>query len=197
VFRVEPAGVHDLAGTYRVRLSTGDAGLDATGLYRDPDLLGHIYVGPYVVGQPGMELVLVDEGGVAGYLLAADDTPAFQDWQESEWWPALRARYPPAEGGSADAELVRIIHAPPHCPVEVAREYPAQLHIDLLEHARGQGLGRMLVERLLTDLRGRGVGGVHLEVDARNSRAMGFYERLGFRELERMPGSVLMGQRLG
>src|SRR5215210_5663001 len=70
---VRPASIHDLPGVYRVCLLAGDAGRDATSLVRDPDLLGQIYVGPYVVGEPDLALVVADDLGVGGYCLAAAD----------------------------------------------------------------------------------------------------------------------------
>ena len=196
MLRIEVAGLHDLPGAYRTGLLTGDAGRDATTLYEDPDLLGHVYVGPYIVRGQDTQLVAADEAGVAGYLLSADDTVAFEEWAEAAWWPSLRRRYPARDDASHDAGMIRHIHEPPRTPAELTRPYPAHLHIDLQERARGTGLGRRLVERLLAELRGRGVAGVHLQADAGNANAIGFYEHLGFREVGREPGGVRMGLRL-
>jgi ribosomal protein S18 acetylase RimI-like enzyme len=179
-----------------VCLLTGDAGQDATGKQDDPDLLGHVYVGPYIARGGGTQLVVVDGGGVAGYLLSADDTRAFETWAEAEWWPSLRARYEPRAGRSMDADLIRLIHAPERTPPELAAKYPAHLHIDLMPQVRGLGLGRTLIERLVAELRERGVPGVHLGVDEANTNGIGFYEHLGFREVGREPGGLLMGLRL-
>jgi ribosomal protein S18 acetylase RimI-like enzyme len=205
MLQIRSAAIHDLPGAYRVCLLTGDMGRDGSALFRDPDLLGHVYVGPYIVGQRGMQLVVVDEAGVAGYLLTADDSRAFETWAEATWWPLLRARYPlRADGsadaevdGSADAELVRLIHHPVLAPDDVVAGFPAHLHIDLLERARGKGLGRALIERSLNDLRGQGVRGVHLDVAAGNQDAIGFYEHLGFQALHADRDGMLMGMRLG
>jgi GNAT superfamily N-acetyltransferase len=196
MLRIEPAGIQDLPGAYRTCLLAGDAGKDATSLHRDPDLLGHVFVGPYLAQRSGTRLVVVDEAGSAGYLLSTDDTLAFEAWAEREWWPPLRARYALLDDDSADAEMIRNIHHPERTPPAIAAEYPAHLHIDLQERARGKGLGRMLIERLLAELRDRRVRGVHLGVDAGNDNAIGFYEHLGFREVGREPGAILMGQRL-
>lgn len=204
--RIEPAGLHDLAGAYRACLLTADQGGDATGLHRDPDLLGHVYVGPYLAQGGGTQLVVVDDAGVAGYLLSTDDTVAFEAWAEAAWWPALRVRYPrptsgpadagSADAGSADAWLVERIHAPQHAEPAIAAAYPAHLHIDLTERVRGRGLGRVLIERLIGELRGRAVAGVHLGVDPANANAIGFYRHLGFRELASLPDELVMGRRL-
>ena len=144
---IRHATLQDLPGTYRVCLLTGDAGGDATAQYRNPDLLGHVYVGPYVVGEPGHALVAADEDGVAGYCLAARDTLAFAAWAESEWWPALRAQFARRDDGTPDAAIIELLHEPPVAPRSVVDAYPAHLHIDLLERVRGTGTGRRLIER--------------------------------------------------
>ena len=185
-----------MAGVYRACLRMGEAGDDATQLYRDPDLLGHVYAGPYVARGDGTQLVVVDDTGVAGYLLSTDDTLAFEAWAEATWYPPLRARYPRLEDGSRDAEMIELIHAPERTPAELAAAYPAHLHIDLMPHVRGLGLGRTLIDQLIAELRARGIRGVHLGVDVANHNGIGFYEHLGFREVAREPGGLLMGLRL-
>lgn len=193
---IRNASLYDLPGGYRVCLATGDAGRDASGLLRDPDLLGHIYVGPYIVGQPDLAFVVADEEGVAGYCLGALDTQRFDAWKEEHWWPALRRHYLPLKGDSEDAQLIRLIHEPPPTPAGVLSDFPSHLHIDLLERMRGQGVGRAMVERLMAALAAAGSPAVHLEVAASNADAIGFYRRLGFSELEKAPDSVFMGRSL-
>lgn len=43
---IRPYQPFDLPGMYRVCLQTGDSGRDATALYSDPDLLGHVFAAP-------------------------------------------------------------------------------------------------------------------------------------------------------
>lgn len=193
---IRPATLHDLPGVYRVCLATGDSGRDASGFYRNPDLLGHVYVGPYVVGQPNLASVVADVDGVCGYLLAAEDTRAFEAWEEADWWGTLRHQYPLTAGTTRDDEIVRMFHSPPRAPDSVVTAYPAHLHIDLLERARGRGIGRALVEQLLITLRERGSPGVHLDVAVDNPNGIAFYRHLGFTDLEPTPDSLYMGMRL-
>ena len=46
---VRPSDLDDL---YRICLATGAGGGDASALYRDPKLLGHVYAAPYAVFSP-------------------------------------------------------------------------------------------------------------------------------------------------
>jgi ribosomal protein S18 acetylase RimI-like enzyme len=195
---VRRATIHDLPGTYRVCLRTGDSGKDATGLARDPDLLGHVYVGPYIVGQPDLALVVADESGVAGYCLAAGDTRAWEAGARHHWWPDLRAYYPlpTDDDGSLDASLIRQIHERPDAPAEVVGVYPSHVHIDLLERVRGAGFGRRLIETQLAQLRGLGSRGVHLDVADDNGNAIEFYRHLGFGVVVEREGSLVMGLAL-
>ena len=196
---VRPASIHDLPGVYRVCLLAGDAGRDATSLVRDPDLLGQIYVGPYVVGEPDLALVVADDLGVGGYCLAAADTRSWEAWARAEWWPVLRAHHPlpAADDTSLDAELIRHFHEPETAEDEVVDRYPAHLHIDLLERVRGAGFGRALVAKQLDQLRSRGATGVHLEVATENRNAIDFYRHLGFVELRERDDALVMGISLG
>jgi ribosomal protein S18 acetylase RimI-like enzyme len=190
---IRTATLQDLPGAYRVCLLTGDAGRDATRLFRNPELLGHVFVGPYLVGQPDLASVVVDDDGVAGYGLAAADTRAFEQWTETNWWPTLRADYPVRTDGSAEAELIASIHAPALAADDLLDEYPSHLHLDLVERVRGQGYGRRLIERVLAQLREGGSSGVHFHVASSNANAVEFYRHLGFGELERRTDSIVMG----
>jgi ribosomal protein S18 acetylase RimI-like enzyme len=180
--------VDDLDALYVVSLATGHAGGDAAALYRDPRLIGHIYVGPYAALLPGLVLVAEDAEGVAGYILGALDTRGFEDRQEAEWWPALRAVYPdpagtPADRRNADQQRCHRIHHPLRMPEDLLRRYPSHLHINLLPRLQGRGVGRRLIEQWLRMAVAGRSSGVHLAVNAANGRAVGFYRALGFGEV--------------
>src|ERR1044071_7128305 len=84
----------DLDALYRISLATGLAGGDASHLYADPKLIGHIYAAPYALLEPGLALVVDDGEGVAGFAVGTTDTTAWEQRLEQVWWPALRQRYP-------------------------------------------------------------------------------------------------------
>ncbi len=183
---------------YDICLLTGDSGEDASALHRDPDLLGAVYVGPYLRLAPEHALVGVDDEGVAGYVLGAPDTRAFEAECERSWWPPLRARYPVGSfaDDTPDDRIVRLIHAPPAASQDVVERYPAHLHIDLLPRFQGRGNGRRLMTALLDGLAAAGAPGVHLGVGTANQRAIGFYRRMGFTEVHTYTHSLIMARPL-
>jgi ribosomal protein S18 acetylase RimI-like enzyme len=202
---IRPARPGDEPGAYYVCLKTGDHGRDGEALYReDPDALGRIFVGPYLAFQPDLSLVLEDEQGLCGYALGARDSRAFYDRYEKEWRPALCARFPEPQGDPSLWTRVQEAHDSYHHPDYFCPEpydaYPAHLHIDLLPRAQGRGYGRRMLEQIMDTLRQGGAPGVHLGLSVRNTRAAGFYQRLGFRELTRVgpeaDGVIYMGKKL-
>lgn len=186
----------DFAAAYRICLATGASGRDATALYADPNLLGHIYVGPYLVLEPAHAFVLRKGSEVVGYALGARETAGFEAACTSHWWPPLRAMYPQDRARpDRDERLVRKIHQPDVTPTERVASHPSHLHIDLLPAAQGQGHGRTMLETVVQSLFDAGSPAVHLGVGASNERAIGFYRHLGFEEIAAMPGALVMGRR--
>jgi ribosomal protein S18 acetylase RimI-like enzyme len=201
---IRSASVDDTPGAYHVCLKTGDHGQDAEPLYADdPDALGRVYVGPYLAFEPELGLTLEDERGICGYALAALDSRTFYARYEAEWRRDLCARFPPPQGDPAHWTPVQRVHHAYHVPDYFCPEpydaYPSHLHIDLLPRAQGRGHGRRMLAQLMDRLRALGSPGAHLGVSPRNSRALGFYHHLGFRELTRVgsdaDGCIYMGMR--
>jgi ribosomal protein S18 acetylase RimI-like enzyme len=187
--RIRPYRPRDLDALYQVCLQTGRNGDDATSLYRDPWLIGHVHAAPYGIFQPSLAFVAQDDAGVGGYILGALDTESFEERLERDWWPRLRGRYPdppadvPQEEWTADQRKAhQIRHRFPSRP-EAAARYPSHLHIDIVPRLQGGGSGRRLMAALTGALREQGSPGVHLGVHAANTRAIGFYRHVGFTEL--------------
>lgn len=198
---IRPYQDSDLDDLYRICLQTGDSGRDATAMFADPRILGHIFAAPYGLFEPSMAFVAQDDLGVGGYIVGALDSTAFERRLETDWWPALRARYPapPAEltpdQWTPDERAARFIHVPLTLPDELAKYYPSHLHINLLPRLQSRGLGRQLMTRLITALRDQGSVGLHFFVSPANQRAAGFYRHLGFTEISRAD-AVIFGMDL-
>jgi ribosomal protein S18 acetylase RimI-like enzyme len=201
---IRPARPGDRAALYAVCLATGRDGEDAAPLFRDPDLLGHRYVGPYLDLEPDLAFALEDAAGPCGYVLGAADSADFYRRMLDVWLPALRPRLaaPPPRGDARteDERLLAELHAPTFTLPRDLAAFPAHLHVDLLPRAQGRGHGRRLMRTLLGALEARGAAGVHLGVSPVNARAQGFYRALGFERIvaePEHPGVVVMGRALG
>lgn len=68
--------------------------------------------------------------------------------------------------------------------------YPAQLHINLAETARGQGIGRQLISTFIAHVAAAGIAGVHA-ISSRGARNLSFYAANGFPEV----GSATIGEK--
>jgi ribosomal protein S18 acetylase RimI-like enzyme len=180
----------DLDELYSICLATGAGGDDASALYRDPRLVGHIYAAPYAHLSPRTVFVVEDANGVGGYIVGVPDTRDFEARLETEWWPALRQIYrdpfgTPRAGWSGDQLMSYKIHHPDRTAEGIVGPYPSHLHINLLPRLRGQGVGRRLMVQWLATVRDMGSQGAHLAVGPANRRAIRFYRACGFHEVER------------
>jgi ribosomal protein S18 acetylase RimI-like enzyme len=197
---IRPYREEDRAAVYDICVRTGAAGEDARGLFSDDDLIPDIYAGPYLELEPELAFVLVDpdvDSGTGsngrrpvGYVLGTADTARFVRAYRAFWIPRLGDRYPepshpprsPEEGFVAD------YHRPERMLLPELADYPAHLHIDLLPSHQGAGYGRELFETWLRSAARAGAPAAHLAMAAANSRARGFYHRLGFHRIG-VPGA--------
>ena len=188
---IRPYVSEDITALYRICLATGDAGSDGSHLYHDDKVLGHIYAGPYAVLSPETAFVVADEAGVGGYIVGPHNTFAFERQLEAEWWPELRTHYADPEGAraawTADQRMASLIHHPPRTPKRLSEPYPAHLHINLLPRFQGKGIGAKLIRTWLERMAALGAPQAHLGVGPRNVRAVRFYQKFGFHEIERLP----------
>jgi len=185
---LRPVHADDLEQIYRISRVTGDAGRDASELHRDGKLIGHVYSAPYVSLCPETAFVAEDSQGVAGYIVGAFDTAAFEERLEREWWPSLRKIYTNPQGDpsswNADEKYAASIHHPSYVPAAIVETFPAHIHMNLLPRLQGQGVGTALLNRWLKNAREAGVTAVHLGASPDNHGALRFWGSRGFVRLE-------------
>lgn len=180
--RIRPFRPGDEPALAEICLRTADAGADATGVFDDDDLWAEVFVLPYVARHPDLAFVVeTDDERVAGYIVATDDTRAFEDWFASQWWPRSAGRWPrPIEVRTRQDGTLAYAYGRRAGAEPFGDTYPAHLHIDLLPELQGQGWGRRLIETLVAELRARGITGLHLAASTENAGAIAFYPRVGF-----------------
>jgi len=110
------------------------------------------YVGFYLINFPEYAWLAVDEGKVLGYVLGM---PRSQD-------PDLYAIQPHLKAFE-----------------EHFTAYPAHLHVNCHIDARGRGVGKKLVLKLMSQLKDQQVPGLHI-MTGPTSDNKAFYQKLGF-----------------
>jgi ribosomal protein S18 acetylase RimI-like enzyme len=179
---IRPYHPDDRDALYDICVRTADAGGDARGQYSNDDLMGDLFAVPYAHLEPGLAFVLDDGGRATGYIVGTSDTATFVRRYAAEWIPLLGDKYP-RSAEPPDRDLVDLHFHPERRLVPELADYPAHLHIDLLPGFQGRGYGRRLVDAFLGAARQAGARGVHLGMLTANTKARGFYDRLGFTEL--------------
>jgi ribosomal protein S18 acetylase RimI-like enzyme len=189
------AKVADLPDLLRVCLETGDSGKDATHLHKLPELVGDIYVAPYVLYEPDFAYVLLADEQVAGYLLGVLDTKTFENTLVEKYWPITNAKYQQInfEITHSDRELLIELGKQGFSDELLIEKYPSHLHIDIVEPHQGAGYGKLMIAFLLAELKAAGSSGVHLHMSASNDRARSFYKKFGFTEIIEDANECIMG----
>lgn len=126
------------------------------------------YVGFYLSHYPEYVWIAVQEGKVLGYVLGM---PFTQD-------PSLYAIQPHLKAFQ-----------------EHFKSYPAHLHVNCHADARGQGVGKKLVMKLLSQLKDQKVAGLHIMTGPTSDNKI-FYQKLGFDYEIEMNSILLMGIRI-
>ena len=188
----------DTSAVYEICLKTGNSGQDATHLFSDPLVLGHIYVGPYMEFEPQSVFILEDDQGPCGYIMGVLDSQTYYQWMHSEWLPKIRVNYKTPTGNPDTWDETEKITDLLFHPVSqrLLPDYPAHLHIDLLSRAQGKGQGKLLMDRFIDYLKYNKIPGLHLELSSNNDRAFNFYRKYGIEELDRDNESIIMGYHL-
>lgn len=195
--QIRPYKESDLPSLYEICLKTGDSGQDATGLYKDPMLIGYFYAAPYAKIHPELTFILANNDIPVGYIIGTNNSTQFYEITEREWFPELREKYfrPDDNDNSPDARIMRLIHKG-HIPRPELLSYPAHLHIDILPEGQGKGLGRSLIDTFINKLIEMKTPALHLEVGKRNTNAIKFYEKVGFTVIKEFEYSIAFGIKL-
>ena len=176
----------DTSAVYEICLKTGNSGQDATHLFSDPLVLGHIYVGPYMEFEPQSVFILEDDQGPCGYIMGVLDSQTYYQWMHSEWLPKISGDYKKPTGDpdtwKETEKITKLLYQP--VSQRLLPAFPSHLHIDLLSRAQGKGQGKLMMDRFIDYLRYNKISGVHLELSSKNDRAFNFYRKYGMQELD-------------
>lgn len=178
-YTVRPANTDDLEAMREICIETSSLPLRDE---KDRLFLLLSYCDPYL--SFGECFVALDENSrVIGYILCATNTREFLKLFIKNIQPQiskLGLKYALTSRGSIAAQKLLLPLAPAH------------LHIDLTESARRKGVGTALINTLKEHLSARGIDRVQLTCGSKNTAAISFYKRNGFKTVVRCFGAYVM-----
>jgi ribosomal protein S18 acetylase RimI-like enzyme len=188
---IRTATLADEARLYEICVLTGDSGQDATGIFQQPNLLGDIWVGPYLHLSPAHCFVVDDKDEVLGYCIATLDSTSF-DTVAVYAKPNIAQK----DSWSRDERLTHLIHNPLTSPTEFLEEFPSHAHINLVAEMQGKGWGKKLMNTMENSLREAGSPGVHLILSSKNLNALAFYQAVGYHVIFERDGQIGVAKKL-
>lgn len=162
----------------------GYMGDPADWYWRHAESFADVWTGYYTDREPESLFVVERAGEVAGFLAGCVDTHRAPSPKHTLVRALLRyglflrpgtagflwrgVRDTLVQGGAPSGELDD-------------PRWPSHLHVNLAAAARGRGAGAALMAAWLDRLRALGSPGCHVSTLAENTRAVRFFERMGFR----------------
>ncbi len=155
---------------------------------RQQNFILYTYCDYYLEVEPENCFVAVNEKDEAiGYTYCAENYAKYQERFNEIFLPKLKTLgHFKWKSSLASYRL----HA------KYAEEYPAHLHIDILDDYQRKGLGSKLMDTLIEHLKAKKIPGLMLTVGGTNTQGINFYKKYGFEVLEKGTGDVAMGIKL-
>jgi GNAT superfamily N-acetyltransferase len=177
-----------------------------TGLMGDPiephfgclELFADYWMNYYTDHEPESAFIAELDGEIIGYLVGCKDTKRQEEMQAKVILPRIRRKLF-TFGYKLDRRFFSFMwrytrsmlrHEFPEEPID---DYPAHLHMNLIEGCRSGGVGSKLMSAYFEYLRANGVKGIHLGTTTRNKLAVPFYKKWGFDLVSRHPFTMYEG----
>ena len=139
----------------------------------------------YIINEPQNCFVATDEhDNAVGYILCAENA--------EKWAGVLRDK-----NKTRVNRLMRpIIESVIGETLQYSSDYPAHLHIDILEDYQRIGIGALLMDELVEHLQNKHISGLMLSVSISNEKGRNFYVKYGYQTLCTSTHSVHMGIKI-
>jgi ribosomal protein S18 acetylase RimI-like enzyme len=173
----------DREAIHNICYLTGYMGDSAERFWRHKQSFVDVFISYYINKEPESLYVATIDDLVVGYLTGCVDT-ALAPRPEEFYYPIMKygLMFRPGTAGFLWRGILDSLRDKQKAIAEFRDErWPAHLHTNLLPAARGSGLGRALMEKWMDHLRNVHSPGCHLSTILENSRAVLFFEKMGFR----------------
>lgn len=186
---IRPYQRSDRQAVWTLVADTAFFGAPVEAFLEDRTLYCAAFAAYYTDYEPDRLWVVEVNGTVAGYVMGCDDSQRRDCMWSTHILPAvlgagLKRRYRIGRKTLRCAWRWLQTVVGRQIPAVPLDQFPGHLHIGVAAAARGQGIGRALLETSLAQFWATGVSGVHLMTTDRNQAACHLYEALGFRLLD-------------
>lgn len=175
----------DRSSVRTISFQTGFMGDSAASFWRHQESWADVWTSYYTDREPESLSVATIDGQVVGYLAGCLNTATMRPTTDELIAAAVRKHFLIARPGTAPFLIRAMLDAMRDRKRAtgdfIDDRWPAHLHVDLLDAARGTGLAAALMSRWLDRLRTDGSPGCHLSTLVENERARRFFEKSGFR----------------
>jgi ribosomal protein S18 acetylase RimI-like enzyme len=142
--------------------------------YRDnPELLLTLYCDYYIDKEPQNCFVATSVDKVIGYIICSENFNKYLNNYKPFMKKLIKLSF---------VSFIDKIFANKK-EKKISNKYPAHMHIDIASDYQRIGLGSRLLDALITNLKIKGVSGLHLECGADNTKAINFYKKYGFQKI--------------
>lgn len=141
----------------------------------------------YIEEETDNCFVLVDNGVVVGYIISSVNPLKLNKRYKEKYIKQIE---------KIDKKSALMARGIPMPYLLLRFIYPAHLHINLLPDYQSKGYGTKMINILLSELREKGVKSVMLLANAKNTGAIKFYKRNGFKVFITAFGGVGMCKKL-
>lgn len=155
-------------------------------LWGHPESEARIYLEPYMDHEPDSLFLAESDGELLGYLTGCVDSDTFPS-EDRRIADAIRAhrlilhRQPALFFARSAFDAVRaVVRRTPSAGEIHDPRWPSHLHINVVPEARGTGAADGLMECWFERLRSAGSPGCYLQTLVENTRAVRFFQRMGF-----------------
>ncbi len=158
----------------------------ATGAYtKNKDITAANFCEHYLEREGEHCFVVADkDDNAVGYIICAPDFERFRK-------EFIKYKLPKLRKLSFKEALIRRLEFAYN--KRMAKEYPAHLHIDIIDDYQRMGLGHKLINALMLHLDEINVPKLHLGCSAANVKGVNFYNKLGFHVIKKIAGVVIFG----
>lgn len=191
---IRKSRINDIEQLSKISLSTAIAGEDGSKYFYNKSLVSEYYCEPYVLHDRESCFVVEEGNNCCGYIVGTKNSYDFYRWFNREWLVKLREKYKNAVFLSEHEEIIFKILSNDVKALDYFDKYPAHLHINILKSMQGKSVGKKLMSAFLDKLVADKIRGVHLGVDIKNKKAIGFYDHMGFSIIQENDWGYVMGK---